>query len=500
MVEESTDNIIFLRIIQEFPELFEITKPKYNKLISYGYIFDFKLVYSLLWIYKYYLFENNQTVYLFLPKQLNIESSLKSFNESIIQNEEYFLDSENVIMCSLEQIENIPSTKNDLIIFGFANFIFSEICEINKRRLNTNLNKIKGKIHILSYSSLNVLEISALINYSSYQFNKTFDFDFNLIDILDSDSDLNDSVLVEMINELLTNNKTIYISLNLEINKILQFEKLLISHGIPVSKKELDLPHGVVLNSSKPIEKSFLKNKYSVYIFLFPNFSILPFGRERIPVVPAGSRNTSFRSGTNTHSPLNILSYLKEIHNDSEVFIESSSIKNTESCLRSIKNKKVIIPDVIKDSREFNNYDELLKELGEKESLIVTESYYNFKTPDSFLKLNLSNLKMSDYSQIRNFVKQKLSNKMDLEIKTCQLSAPCSPKDRSKKLNSLSNKISSYDYRCDVTCEIFKDYTIGVVVWNETFANRKEINLSILKNQTFVYQLTNGNWKYTTIN
>ena len=56
MVEESTDNIIFLRIIQEFPELFEITKPKYNKLISYGYIFDFKLVYSLLWIYKYYLF------------------------------------------------------------------------------------------------------------------------------------------------------------------------------------------------------------------------------------------------------------------------------------------------------------------------------------------------------------------------------------------------------------------------------------------------------------
>ena len=99
------------------------------------------------------------------------------------------------------------------------------------------------------------------------------------------------------------------------------------------SKKELDLPHGVVLNSSKPIEKSFLKNKYSVYIFLFPKFSI--------PVVPAGSRNTS--------SPLNILNYLKEIHNDSEVFIESSSIKNTESCLRSIKNKKVIIPDVIKD-------------------------------------------------------------------------------------------------------------------------------------------------------
>ena len=54
--------------------------------------------------------------------------------------------------------------------------------------------------------------------------------------------------------------KTIYISLHLEINKILKFEQLLIKHNIPVSKKELEIPHGVVLNSSKPIEKSFLKN------------------------------------------------------------------------------------------------------------------------------------------------------------------------------------------------------------------------------------------------
>ena len=79
------------------------------------------------------------------------------------------------------------------------------------------------------------------------------------------------------------------------------------------------------------------------------------------------------------------------------------------------------------------------------------------------------------------------------------MAAPCSPKDRSKKLNSLSNKISSYDYRCDVTCEIFKDYTIGVILWNETFANRKII-LTDLKNQTFIYQTTSGKWKYTTVN
>ena len=89
--------------------------------------------------------------------------------------------------------------------------------------------------------------------------------------------------------------------------------------------------------------------------------------------------------------------------------------------------------------------------------------------------------------------------KMDLDIKTCQLSSPCSPKDRSKKLNSLSNKISSYDYRCDVTCEIFKDFTIGVILWNETFSNRKTMEIEKLKNQVFIHQTTSGTWKYTTI-
>jgi hypothetical protein len=88
-------------------------------------------------------------------------------------------------------------------------------------------------------------------------------------------------------------------------------------------------------------------------------------------------------------------------------------------------------------------------------------------------------------------------SKFDLDIKTCQLSTPCSPKDRSRKLNSLSNKISSVDYRCDVTCEIFKDYTIGVIVWNETFISKEPI--VCLKNETYVYQTTHGKWKYTQI-
>lgn len=98
-----SDENIFIKIIQEYPELFEITKPKYNKLISYGYIFDFKLVYSLLWIYKYYLSDFFQNIYLFLPKQINIQNTLKEFNELFIQNKDYFLSNEYILECSLEK-------------------------------------------------------------------------------------------------------------------------------------------------------------------------------------------------------------------------------------------------------------------------------------------------------------------------------------------------------------------------------------------------------------
>ena len=167
-------------------------------------------------------------------------------------------------------------------------------------------------------------------------------------------------------------------------------------------------------------------------------------------------------------------------------------------CIRDrlITNQELPEPLIIKDSKEFESYNELTKELKLIEnSVIVSEYYYKFEAPETIKNLDLCNLTKNDYEKIRSFVKLKLANKMDLDIRTCQLSSPCSPKDRSKKLNSLSNKISSFDYRCDVTCEIFKDYTIGVILWNETFANRKA--LSISNNQTFIYQTTSGNWKYT---
>jgi hypothetical protein len=191
----------------------------------------------------------------------------------------------------------------------------------------------------------------------------------------------------------------------------------------------------------------------------------------------------------------------KEINFCSEVYFDSSLLKNISESLKSINKEDYTERITIKDSQEYNTYQELTKEinLDSQDSLIVSESYYNFDAPDFIRDMDLSNLSKRDYEIIRNFVKVKLIGKMDLDIKTCQLSAPCSPKDRSKKLNSLSNKISSYDYRCDVTCEIFKDYTIGVILWNEIFSNRKTFEIEKLKNQVLIYQTTKGSWKYTTV-
>ena len=57
--------------------------------------------------------------------------------------------------------------------------------------------------------------------------------------------------------------------------------------------------------------------------------------------------------------------------------------------------------------------------------------------------------------------------------KLCRICPKCYKERLATRLNSLSNKLSGLDYRCEVTCEIFKDYTIGVIIWNETFASKE---------------------------
>jgi hypothetical protein len=134
---------------------------------------------------------------------------------------------------------------------------------------------------------------------------------------------------------------------------------------------------------------------------------------------------------------------------------------------------------------------------NKENAILATDEYFRFESPESIQNMDLRNLSKKDYDTIRNYIKLRLTCKFDLNVKTCQLSTPCSPKDRSRKLNSLSNKISSVDYRCDVTCEIFKDYTIGVIIWNETFNSKEKLN--VLKDETYVYQTTSGKWKYTKV-
>jgi len=452
---------VFLKLLN--PELVNITKRRsLNKLISYGYFFDLKLVYSLAWIYKYYF---DESIVLFLPKCVNINETLTKFNESA---GDFPLTQEEICYCTLETIETNFNCK--VVIYGFGDFIFNELVILNKRRINTRIKGLKCKVHILSYTSLKSLDLVAFDCFEYLQLSHFPYFNFEYIDFLDSEPEIYDSNIISFADFIAEQTSSIYLSLNIHISKVLILEKLLKERGVNCSRKEKDSSEpGVVINLSKTTEKTFLKNKYSIYIFITQNFDY----------------------------PLDFLYYLKEIGPESVVYVDSSKIKNINISLKKIKMNDFPDRTVVKDSKEFESYNELVKEINVSESLVVSDSYYNFEAPVSLQKLDLNNLTKKDYDLIRNYVKLKLNGKLDLDIKTCQLSAPCSPKDRSKKLNSLSNKISSYDYRCDVTCEIFKDYTIGVIVWNETFANRKSLN--VLKNQTFIYQTTSGKWKYTSI-
>jgi len=422
---------IYLKLINI--ELVNITKPRYNKLISYGKFFDIKLVYSLAWIYQFYF---EQPVQLFLPKCVNITETLSLFNESV---GEFQLT--NVSYCSLEAIENVNLKAGAVLIYGYSDIIFHEL-DLFKRRINTQLKKIKGKIHMLSYLKLNY----------EFEYNeiKTNVFSFNLIDVIDDDEEIYESNL-ESLTEFIKKEKgkKIYISMD-NISKLKQLEQLLIKENIAVSRKECE---GVVINSSKTITTSFLKNRYDIYIFI-----------------------------CKFENKLNALYYLKEL--GEEIYFDSvSGIEEIYNDLPKC---------IIKDSRNFDNYSDLVKEIGTN-FIMASESYYRFNAPATIKTLNLSNLTKKEYDIIRNFVKLKL-NKLELDVKTCQMAAPCSPKDRSRKINSFSCKISSQDYRCDVNCEIFKDYTIGIVLWGEVMS-KTEHNFK----GNYVYQTTLGKWKYTSV-
>ena len=426
---------VFIKLLNN--DLVFMTRPKNNKLISYGSYFDVKLVYSLAWIYKYYF---EETIVLVLPRMIKIPETLADFNKSV---GEYPLSQQDVVYSSLETIENL---KAQVIIFGFADFIFNDLCILNKRRLLTCIKNLKGRVHNLSYTCLKCLDISVFDNYNYYEMGQPLDFEFNYIDF--------DSI-EEFVEENI--DKKIYISLP----NSSRLSEITIKH----SRVETGQP-GVIIQGPKSIERGFLKYNYDVYIFI-----------TRL-----------------IEHPVDLLYYLKEV-NDADVYFDSARVKSNSNLLRQLVSQKTNERLVLKETEEFDTYQELTQHL--KDGVIVSEGYYKFNASEIIKHFDLQNLSKREYDTIRNYVKAQLIAKINIEIKTCQLSAPCSPRDRAKKLNSLSNKISSYDYRCDANCQIFNDYTIGVVLWNETFRNRKQ--LEIEKEQSFIYQTTSGTWKATTI-
>lgn len=178
-----------------------------------------------------------------------------------------------------------------------------------------------------------------------------------------------------------------------------------------------------------------------------------------------------------------------------EVVMDEYSYNYLDSFTTNVNNSRGLVINP-KDSMEYMKYSDIPFN-KDQEVIFASEKYYLFEPNDQIKKIDLSNTNTISNDIIKTFVKLKL---FDLEVKTCQLCTPSSPKDRSKKINSLSNKISSSDYRCEVTCEIFKNHTIGVVVWTDFFSNKLDLDYSSLKNNIYVYQTTSGTWKYCTIN
>jgi len=469
--------LIYNNLVSQFPELLNII---HKTFINYGEItFDNNIMLALTWIYKFYY---NYNVVLFLPKS----DILFQFNETFIKDQNYYISDKLTITVSLEALEQyefhgllkVPN----VTIFAYSDTVFKSI---NQRRLNTQLKKILKKsnsiVHIFSFTSLQLLDIPCLAATQRYEFTTksliNFDSMFDsvsLIDFLDSDPetfDSNVSDFIDLINESVSNNKRLYLSLNLSMDKLKSIEAKLKGKGIRVSRKD-NPDSNVVINSSKTTRGMYsLKNNYSVFIMIFDNLD----------------------------SPIDIIDYLKFIgNNEVEIYFDSSKMKNIEKCMKFINKTPIQNKIIIKDSDEYESYEECQSKCDDPEPVLINE-YYSFINNESLQRLNLSNLSKPDYDIIRNYVKIKLMNKFDLDIKTCQLTTPCSPKDRPKKLNSLSNKINSFDYRCNVTCEIFKDYSIGVLVWNETFADRSTLDLNTLKDSVYIYQTTNGNWKYTSV-
>ena len=412
--------------------------------------------------------ESPEVFYILKTRKTNglIFETNKNIVESLKWNYTHFLKKDFLVFlpstATVEALERITLI-NGVIIFTKADQTLNELVKWNKRRANTILKNISKKNQVILLTSmplkcleLPILEIFETISNIPENFSLESISYFDFVDQDESTFDLNIRSLVDLIEE--HSDKKIYLSLNSVPN---EFICLLKHRNIKYSKSGTDSQ--LVIHSCKTTLKSE-PQKADVYIYSLPMLE----------------------------HPLDVLYYF---HDPNGIYyLDSNNLKNIRWCFKSIYNTSTEEKTVIKDSKEFDTYESIETEL---EKVVVSEGYYTFRGSETIQNMDLSNLKKSDSDIIRNFIKVKMTSKYDIELKTCQIASPSSPRDRSRKLNSLSNKISCFDYRCDATCEIFKDYSIGVVVWNDVFKNRKEIN--VLKNSAYVYQTTAGKWKFTNV-
>ena len=433
--------------------------PGFEKIIDVPFVYgesmlyDFDMILRIIGIYKNVL---NKNVIVFIPKYLNtyFYELLNTLSEITVYNE------------SMESLEKLKFNKDDKVIFVYSHVIFNELSKINKRRLNTILSAglKKGVIQILSPVLLNYLSIGILTDVKTLETEKPV-INFNNWTNFVSFMDFDEESICQIVKEYSENKKRVYMCLNLEVKVLKEIEKELNSMGVSTSRVDND-SSDVVINSIKNL---IITNNYDAYIFFLPKIM----------------------------DPVESVNFLKFIGNGNpEILMDESNVKNITKSLK-ILNESIGKKVVIKDSEEYSSYEELIG-LSKESNILASDWYYSITINNISIKnMDLSNLKMSDYSIIRNYVKQQLSNKFNIDVNTCQLISPSHPIARYKKLNSLSNKISSVDYRCDCACQIFKNYTIGVVVWNESFSQKKEIKLN--QGDVFIYQTTKGTWKSTSI-
>jgi hypothetical protein len=460
LVKNEEKEEIYLRLNQDLNNT--LNNNNNTKVIYYSekHLYDLNNLFAYAWIIKYYYLEDYN---LYLPSDEGT-SLINTFNEKIIKNEKYYLP-DNFLSINLE---NLSNNGNINLLIGGCDISLRDLVNINKRRINTIFKSALKKVIIFSVSNLNNLEV-----FNSFEKIKILPYfeksknNNNSITITDSIS--SEEEVLDLVLDLLNNNR-IYLNIDLPNNILKSVFNKLILKEINVIKKnpELLLGPGILFEKGIP---SIDINSFDIIILK------LPIIRDYLDIIPF----------------LKILSKNQDI----ELIIDEKSMDTIERCIYNLISE---LPQPIKinlvDSIEYPDYQSLLNELN-SDFISATEKWIMLEPSQKIKNLDLSNLSNTDYETIRNYVKLKLFKMESLDINTCQLCTPSSPKNRSKKINSLANKINSIDYFCEVTCEIFKNYTIGVVIWTDFFSNKQNFSNNLLKNNIYIYQTTTGKWKYS---